>query len=151
MKLLKVILFLTLASCTGSDGHVDTSSRDPRCVAACPETMPKVAGAGAVCDAASRTQCLDECEARIAGLPSLCQSCLLEDACFAPGCGSGGVSIGASFDQNTCTIETEFGTCTYATDDQAAYDMCLEQVDPRRDVTCAVTFRPTTECATVCD
>ena len=152
MKLLKVCLFLTLASCAGDgSGHVDTSNRDPRCVAACPETMPQVEGAGAVCDAASRTQCLDECEARIAGLPSLCQSCLLEDACFEPGCGSDGVSIGGSCDQNTCTIETSFGTCTYAVDDQAAYDACLVKVDPRRDVSCSVHCRSTTECARVCN
>jgi hypothetical protein len=150
MKLLKVILFITLAGCAGSNGQLDTSSHDPRCVAACPVTMPEVSGAGAVCDTASRAQCLDECEARIAGLPSLCQSCLLEHACFEPGCGSGDVSIGGSCDQDTCTIVTGFGTCTYATDDQAAYDACLQKVDPRRDVACQVEFRSTTECATVC-
>jgi hypothetical protein len=104
-----------------------------------------------VCDAASRTQCLDQCEARIAGLPSLCQSCLLEEACFDPGCGSDGVSIGGSCDETSCTIETQFGSCTYATNDQAAYDMCLEQVDPRREVACEVHFQPTTECASVCN
>jgi hypothetical protein len=151
MKHIKAVLFFTLAACASNDGHVDTSDRDPRCVAACPETMPEVEGAGAVCNAASRTQCLDECEARIAGLPSVCQSCLLEKACFEPGCGSDGVSIGGSCDQTTCTIESQYGTCTYATDDQAAYDACLAKIDPRREVTCAVEFRPTTECASVCN
>jgi hypothetical protein len=151
MKLLKATLLFTLAACASNDGHVDTSNHDPRCVAACPETMPEVEGAGAVCDAASRTQCLDECEVRIAGLPSLCQSCLLEDACFDPGCGSDGVSIGGSCDETSCTIETQYGSCTYATNDQAAYDRCLQQVDPRRDVTCEAHFRPTTECASLCN
>jgi hypothetical protein len=150
MKLLKAILFITLAGCAANSDHVDTSDHDPRCVAACPETMPEVPNAGAVCNAASRTQCLDECEARIAGLPSLCQSCLLEKACFDPGCGSGNVSIGESCDGTTCTIETQFGSCTYTPGDQASYDACLPKVDPRREVTCEVDFRPTTECATVC-
>ena len=151
MKLLKVCLFLAIAACAGNSSSVNPADHDPRCVAACPETMPAVSGAGAVCDTQSRAQCLDECDARIAGLPSLCQSCLLEQACFDPGCGRGTVSVGDSCDQNTCTIETQFGTCTYAPDDQASYDACLVKVDPRRDVTCEVSWRPTTECASVCN
>jgi hypothetical protein len=151
MKLLEITLLFTLAACAGNDGHVDTSDRDPRCVAACPETMPEVEGAGAVCDAASRTQCLDECEARIAGLPSLCQSCLLEQACFDPDCGSGTIVTDSSCDQTGCTIQTQYGSCTYTPNDEASYDACLRQVDPRRDVTCQVEFRPTTECASLCN
>lgn len=152
MKLLKSCVFFALAACAGNgSGSIDTSSHDPRCVATCPETMPEVSGAGPVCDTQSRAQCLDECEARIAGLPSLCQSCLLEKSCFEPSCGDGTVSIGGSCDQNTCTIQTQFGSCTYAVDDQAAYDACLQKVDPRREVACEVQFRSTTDCASVCN
>lgn len=148
MKLLS--LFLFLAACTSNSSKVDTSEYDPRCVAACPETMPDVPNAGPVCDAASRTQCLDECQVRIAGLANVCQSCLLEKACFDPGCGSGGTTTGGSCNETTCTIESEFGSCTYPTNDDAAYRACLVKIDPRREVTCAVKFRPTTECAALC-
>lgn len=145
-----------VTACTGSDGgpggtDIDVSDRDPRCVAACPVTMPRYEGAGRVCDGASREQCLDECEVRIAGLSSLCQSCLLEESCFAPdgdGCGSGDVSFGC--DNNICTIYGELGRCDYPYGDMAAELMCRQKVDPRREVTCAVEFRPTTECASVC-
>lgn len=150
MKLMKMFLCLALAACTSNSSSVDTSSNDPRCVAACPETMPESPVIGPVCNTTSRAQCLDQCEARIAGLPNLCQSCLLEKACFDPGCGSGTTSAGGSCDQNTCTLESEFGTCTYPVNDDAAYKACLAKVDPHREVACQVKFRPTTDCASVC-
>ncbi|CAN5167665.1 hypothetical protein BH11MYX1_BH11MYX1_35260 [soil metagenome] len=144
----KLPLLLLVAACGGSDAQLDVSSRDPRCVSACPETMPMTAGVGAVCDTASRTQCLDECEARIAGLPTLCQSCLAERACFGPsGCvGSDPISC----DQSSCTLTSEFGSCTYATSDEAAHLACLRTIDPRREVACAPSFRPTSECRSSC-
>jgi hypothetical protein len=149
-----VLLALSLAlavACGSDDGEVDVSNRDPRCVTACPATMPRYEGAGAICDAASREQCLDECETRIAGVSPLCQSCLVEEACFAPegdGCGSGDVSIGCN--TTTCTVYGEFGQCDYPYGDMAAELRCRQQVDPRREVTCTPEFRPTTECASVC-
>lgn len=142
--------FVAACGTSANDGSdVDTSDRDPRCVAACPETMPQYDGVGPVCNAASRVQCLDECEARIAGLPTLCQSCLLENACFDPG-GCIGVQEGGSCDQSTCTLTSEFGTCSYPTDDQAGRLACLKVVDPRREVACTASYQPTTKCATVC-
>ncbi|MEO6777206.1 MAG: hypothetical protein ABI467_30035, partial [Kofleriaceae bacterium] len=134
---------------TNNGSDLDVSDDDPRCVATCPETMPEYVGVGAVCDTASRAQCLDECAARIAGVPTLCQSCLLEGAYFGPG----GVVIGndGSCDLSSCTLTSAFGTCTYATDDQAAKLACLQEVDPRREVTCTPDFQSTTKCASVCN
>lgn len=153
MNRFQLLVVCFLAACggtTGDDGsNVDTSHNDPRCVAACPETMPQYAGVGAVCDSASRAQCLDECEARIAGVPTLCQSCLLEDACFDPG-GCFSIETGGSCDQTTCTLTSEFGTCSYPTDDQAGRLDCMKVVDPRREVACTPTFQSTTKCASVC-
>ncbi|MEP6860209.1 MAG: hypothetical protein ABJE66_06290 [Deltaproteobacteria bacterium] len=146
------LLGLSLAACgggAGADSNLDTSNRDPRCVAACPATMPQYAGVGAVCDTQSRGECLDLCEARIAGLPTLCQSCLLENACFGPD-GCFGSQTGGSCDQTSCTLQSEFGTCTYRTDDQAAKLACMQKVDPRRDVACTPSFQPTTKCSSVC-
>ena len=143
------VLFFVLIGCGTSSGDLDLSKRDPRCVAACPETMPEYEGVGAVCDTASRAQCLDECEARIAGLPSVCQSCLLENACFDPG---GCVGIGGGEDCNgtTCTMSSQFGSCTYTAGDMAGRLACLQKVDPRRTVACQASFQSTTKCATVC-
>ena len=45
---------------------------------------------------------------------------------------------------------SEFGSCTYGVNDEAAKLKCYQQTDPRREVTCTPMFRPTTECATVC-
>ena len=65
MNHFSVLILFTIAACGGTgDDSLDLSSRDPRCVAACPETMPAHDGVGRVCDTASRGQCLDECEAR---------------------------------------------------------------------------------------
>jgi hypothetical protein len=146
-----VVLSMLLVACAGDgSGGLDLSARDPRCVAACPETMPDYEGVGEVCNVASRVACLDECEARIAGVSNLCQSCLVEDSCFGPrGC-SGNDGLGASCTNNTCTISSTFGTCTYNSSDEAAKLRCYQQVNPRREVACSAEFRPTTECAPVC-
>jgi len=40
-----------VAACGGDDG-LELSSRDPRCVAACPETMQSIEGVGDVCASA---------------------------------------------------------------------------------------------------
>jgi hypothetical protein len=150
-----VLLALVLASLfacgTSSPDDVDLAGRDPRCVAACPATEPRYEGVGRVCNAASREQCLDECEVRIAGVSSLCQSCLADEACFAPdgdGCGSDDISLGCT--PTTCTVYGELGTCMYPVGDDAAELRCYQQVDPRREVTCSAEWRPTTDCATVC-
>lgn len=149
MKLSTLLLLCALDGCGGSNSQLDVANRDPRCLAACPETMPQYPDIGAVCSTASRVQCLDECEVRIAGLPTVCQSCLLEKACFGPdGCFGG--TIDQSCDQTTCTVQTELGSCSYPMADDAARMACLRKVDPRRDVTCDVRFRPTTECASLC-
>jgi hypothetical protein len=137
---------LLAAACGGSDANLDLSSRDPRCLSACPETMPAHEGIGEVCDTASRAQCLDECEVRIAGVPTVCQSCLLEHADLSP---PGRVSDNGC-DGTTCTITSDFGTCTYPTSDQAAYLACLAKIDPRREVACTAYYRPVGECATSC-
>jgi hypothetical protein len=144
------ILFTIATPACGSDGSgLDLSSRDPRCVASCPQTMPEYDGVGAVCDTPSRVQCLDECEARIAGLATVCQSCLLEHACFDPDGCFGPINAG-DCTQTTCTLTSDFGTCSYQIGDHAAELACLKTVDPRRSVTCQATFRPATECASVC-
>ncbi|MEO8551288.1 MAG: hypothetical protein ABI678_15000 [Kofleriaceae bacterium] len=151
MNAFKLAPFLgTLFACGGgANTDLDLASRDPRCLSACPESMPEHAGVGAVCDTASRAQCLDECEARIAGLPTVCQNCLVEDACFGPD-GCFGSDSGGFCDETSCTLESEFGTCTYAVSDQAARLACLQKVDPRREVSCPAEFRSATKCETVC-
>ena len=144
-RLFVLCIVFTTACGTSSDGP-DLSTRDPRCVAACPESMPQYDGVGAVCDTASRVQCLDECEARIAGLPTQCQNCLVEDSSFY----GGGYASGGSCTETTCTLTSEFGTCSYPVNDHAAEIACLQKVDPRREVTCQASFKAATKCATVC-
>jgi hypothetical protein len=142
-------LFTLLAACSGDDG-VDVSDRDPRCVSACVEPAPQYDGVGRVCDTSSLARCVDECEARIAGLATICQNCLVEDSCFSPtGC-LGDHAHDGSCTNNICTVSTEFGTCMFNADDQAGKLRCYQQVDPRREVACTPGFRPATECASVC-
>jgi hypothetical protein len=145
------VIAALLAACGTSSPDVDIESRDPRCVSACPETMPRYEGVGRVCDTASRAQCLDECEVRIAGVTPICQSCLAEKACFGPdGCSSDDGIVYGMCTNTSCTITSEYGSCTYSTTDEAAKLKCYQQVDPRREVACTPEFRPTTECASVC-
>lgn len=148
MKRLLPLLFM-FAACAGDGDGVDESSHDPRCVSACPETMQSIEGVGEVCNTASRAQCLDACEARIAGLASTCQSCLLEEACFEPGgCGE---TIGDFCDNGTATVMGWNGSCSYPCGDQNARINCLKQVRPTREVSCSVEWRAVTECASVCN
>ena len=154
-KLSEYLLVASLAvGCSGDPGDaggVDVSSRNPRCVSACPETMPPYPGAGEICDAASREQCLDECEARIAGLAPICQNCLVEEACFGPdGCYGDEVSGSCTNTTNSCTLTSQYGTCTFSIGDEAGKIKCFQQVDPRREVSCTPSFRSATECASVC-
>lgn len=145
MKRFDVLCILFIAACGTSNDPPDVTKYDARCVAACPESMPRYDGVGAVCDSASRVACLDECSARIAGLPTQCQNCLVEDASF------GSYSeAGESCTNSTCTMTSQFGTCSYQVDDQAARIACLQKVDPRREVTCEASFKAATKCATVC-
>src|ERR1041385_3747654 len=100
-----------VGGCSSNTDSLDLAHRDPRCVAACPETTPQIEGVGDVCDLASRVECLDECGARIYEASSTGATCLTEDACFAPGgCGrdTSSVSCGAS----TCTIMGWAGSCS---------------------------------------
>lgn len=145
-----LLLAFVLAGCAG-DGHdLDLSARDPRCIAACPETMPRYENAGRICDAPSRALCLDECEARIATVSTVCQSCLVEDSCFSPdSCGEND-GLSGICTNDTCTISSQFGSCTFNVNDEAQKLRCYQQVDPRREVACAAEWRPTTECASVC-
>jgi hypothetical protein len=95
-------------------------------------------------------RCLDECETRIATVTTVCQNCLVEDACFGPdGCHGSGGPLGTCSD-TTCTVTSDFGTCTFPVGDEAAQLKCLQQVDPRREVSCKASFRATTQCASVC-
>ena len=143
-----VVPLVVLIACAGEDG-VDVSDRDARCVAACTAEEPRYEGVGKICDAASRVQCLDECETRIAGVSTVCQNCLVEDACFGPD-GCYGDDVGLSCINNTCTVSSEFGTCSFNPNDEAAKLKCYQQVDPRREATCTSRFQPTSECAAVC-
>ena len=148
--ILWVLFTIAALGCgAGGDTAPDLSARDPRCVSACPETMPEYEAVGRVCDTASRVQCLDECEARIAGLPTVCQNCLVEEACFGPDGCFGDTPLGTCT-ATTCTLTSEFATCSYPVDDQAALLTCLQKVDPRRTVTCQPSFKAATKCASVC-
>lgn len=143
-------LILLVSACASDGDSVDVSNRDPRCVAACTQREPAYEGVGRVCNNESRGQCLDQCEARIASLPTVCQSCLVEKACFGPeGCDDDDITF-PSCTNNTCTVTSSFGSCTFNANDEAARLRCYQQVDPRRESTCTAEFRPTTECANVC-
>ncbi|HEY5921315.1 MAG TPA: hypothetical protein VIV11_06575 [Kofleriaceae bacterium] len=149
-KCVVCVFALCVVACAGDDSEVDLENRDPRCVSACTAEEPRYEGVGRVCNTASRAQCLDECETRIANVMPICQSCLVEESCFGPeGC-SGDDGLGGFCDNTMCTITSEFGSCTYMTGDMAGQLRCMQQVNPRREVSCTSEFRPTTECASVC-
>jgi hypothetical protein len=144
-----VLTLLAASACGGGDDDLDLSSRDPRCVAACPETTQSIEGVGDLCNTSSRTLCLDTCEARIAGQMPTCQTCLTEDACFDPeGCDD--VVIDTGCNNGTATATGWNGTCNYPCGDMAARTNCLKQVSPTREVACTAEFKPTSECASVC-
>jgi hypothetical protein len=141
-RLAVLVLATGGASCGGS-------SVDPRCVTLCIVNEPVVSGAYDVCSAGSVETCKQACDARIADVATLCASCLLEDACFAPDCG--GASSGDACDgSGQCTVSGRTGQCTYPQGDTAAREDCLRQVYPRRTVECAAEYRPVSECAASC-
>ncbi len=143
-----LIVTMVLAACDGGgSGEPDLSDYDARCVAVCTDDPPAIEGAGDVCSGASRTSCLELCEARIAGQMSLCQTCLLEGAYY----GTGGEDGPGGFCDNTsCTITGRNGSCTYPPNDTAKREMCERQVNPRREVPCDVEFEPVSQCASSC-
>ncbi len=78
-------LFLVVLTACNGDGGVHLGSADERCVATCdPDTWDEGEMKKKVCNSASVNRCIDECEARIAGLPTLCQTCLAEGGYLYP-------------------------------------------------------------------
>ena len=141
-----IVLFVAACSSGGDDPFTDA---DPRCATTCAIHEPSVAGAGDVCSTASAELCLETCAVRIAGVDTLCASCLLENSYFDTG---GGDGEGTDYcDSQTCTMTGRSGTCTYPYGNVTAHDACYRQVNPRREVACEADFRPVTECATVCN
>ena len=150
MRSALVILAVSLFGCGGGASDPDFGDADPRCVSACTDVPPAIDGAGDVCNTASRAACIDECEARIAGVMTVCASCLLEETCFDPeGCDDR-PSDPITCDPNGCTITGRNGSCTFPQGDEEAAADCERQVNPRREVACTAEFRPTTECSTEC-
>lgn len=137
---------LVLALGCGGDDGSDLSDRDPRCVSACTDEPPGVDGAFDVCDSASTTSCLDECQARIEDVATVCASCLLEEVSFGPDV----VIINQQCNGTTCTVTGRVGSCMYPQNDQAAQNDCYRQVYPRREVACDADFRDPAECAGLC-
>jgi hypothetical protein len=138
---------LALLGCsTGSDGRVDA---DPRCEVICAIREPPLDGAGDICSADSAEQCRAECDIRIDDLSSLCATCLLEYACFAPSC-SGEVPPGEDCSETVCVVRGRAGECSYNRGDAAARDACVRQVNPRREVDCRAQYRAVNDCAALC-
>jgi hypothetical protein len=139
---------LVFAYSCGSAG-----AEDPRCQALCePAGRVPSSGLGTYCDEQSVALCKDSCGARISGLVSLCASCVLEKASFqetprssnGPSCNTMAM---------TCT-ETNYETgesCTYPSNDEAQRKACQQKLYAARAVSCsAPTYRPVTDCASVC-
>ena len=143
---LGVAVVLLATACGGGDGGGNV---DPRCNSLCTIDEPEVEGAFDICSDRSAQQCKQECTVRIADANSLCASCLLEQACFAPACGASG--DGPACDANgQCTVTGREGSCMYPAGDDAARDNCLRQVEPRRSVECTPEYRSVEECSAVC-
>lgn len=137
------LLAVAAPACGGDDAAVD-----PRCESVCAIDEPPVAGAYDICSEASADQCRRECTARIADVATVCGTCLIEEACFAPDCG--GDSPGDFCEAGQCTVTGREGQCTYPEGDTAAREDCLRQVYPRRVVECATEYRPVSECGASC-
>jgi len=144
-RVLLTLLAASFAACSSSDDPF--TSADPRCATICMIDEPSISGTGDVCNLDSAQLCLDTCAVRIAGVDTLCASCLLEGAYFSTG---GEVGDGDYCDGQTCTMTGRAGTCTYPYGNEAARQTCMRQVNPRREVACEADFRPVTECSTVC-
>lgn len=144
-RLLVCAALSTLVACSG--GGDPFTDADPRCAAICAIDEPAVSGAGDICSLDSAELCIDTCAVRIAGVDTLCASCLLEDAYF----GTDDVVLPGDYcDGQTCTMTGRAGTCTYPYGNETARQACMRQVSPRREVTCEADFRPVTECSSVC-
>ncbi len=153
MATMRLILFsvttLVLASGCGSGSDADPyTDADPRCAAVCAIDEPAVEGAGDVCSEDSAAACVDQCEARIVDVSTVCATCLLEETSFGDEVLPG--SHWCDGDTLRCTIEGRNGSCNYSYGDQAGLENCLRQVYPRREVDCDVDFRPVNDCAEVC-
>jgi len=151
MRTSVVVMAFGLLACGGGGEALDLGDRDPRCVSACAPREPSIEGTGAVCDTESQVRCLDECEARIAGTMTTCASCLVEEACLTTSSRCEDVSEPDFCTNEGCTTQGPEGSCSYPPGDQAAYEDCRRQVDPRREVSCTAIFRPSAECAELCD
>jgi hypothetical protein len=141
------LVVLSSPACGG--GTDENRAADPRCISLCTVGQPEVEGAFDVCSEASAEQCQQECSARIADTETLCASCLLEDACFAPDCG-GSDDPDFCDSSGQCTVSGREGTCTYSMGDEAARADCLRQVFPRRSVECTTEYRSLSECSAEC-
>ena len=131
----------------------ESGTGDPRCESLCVVQEPSLSGAYDICSAESAAVCKEDCAAHIAGVSSLCATCLLEDACFDANCaGSGSTAVSCFFDGagTTCAVTGREGSCTYPGGDQTARDNCIRQVYPRRTVGCSPDYRPVTECNSIC-
>lgn len=138
-------LATSLCACGGGG-----SAEDARCRSLCePVGMTPASGYGSYCDGQSVTACKSSCGVRISGAASLCATCLLEKASF----GRESAGVDATCDGTTCT-ETNSASgqkCTYPADDEAQHLACQKKLYPLTAESCgAPTFRPVSECATLC-
>ena len=137
----------TTVGCSGG-GDDPLAGADPRCAAICTPEEPDVEGAFDICSTASVGSCVDQCEARIESVETVCATCLLEDASFGldddvfvpDQCEPSGI----------CTMQGREGYCTYPQGDESAREDCYREVFPRREVACDVEFRPVAECSGTC-
>ena len=143
VRLFLIVVCSLIALGCGTDDALD----DPRCAALCVIAPPAIEGAGDICSQVSADGCIAECNARIEGNPTLCASCLLEDACFD--C-EDGPSLPPFCDAGTCEISGREGTCSFPEGDNEAYEACERQVNPLREASCSAEYRPVVECAALC-
>ncbi len=126
------------------------ASTDPRCTDLCqvPEPGPL---SRSTCSGDSISTCIDSCQVRISGVSSLCASCLLEEARFGGGpvaiefpmCGTDAVCA----PQQRCSWG---GECSFCADDTASSNACFRATHPLVEEACSPSFRPVSECATLC-
>jgi len=133
----------------GLTGCGGDSSVDARCKTLCTIKEPSISGAYDICSQASADSCLADCAAHISGVSTLCASCLLEDSCFNVSCGdSANDPVFCSSGQ--CTITGRAGSCNYPEGNKSAYENCVRQVEPRREVQCQPAYQAITKCGTAC-
>jgi hypothetical protein len=135
----RVLVVGILASACGS-------APDPRCTELCRYVGPPSAGYGNYCNEKSSSLCTDSCGVRIKGLATVCQTCLLEKASLtAPD-----TIRNQTCSANTCTLSGNGQTCTYDNTNTAQRDACYKTVWPLTAVDCTASYRPVTECSSVC-